>query len=73
MYIYIYIGTMGILDVLGDHTSESDVESTNEDEDNYRIVMSNHSRIGQVLGGLYNLSMPIIAGVGLYLYYKRRV
>jgi len=64
---------MGILNNLGDQTSESDVQSTNEDEDNYRIVMFNHSRIGQVLSGIYNLSIPIIAGVGLYLYYKRRV
>jgi len=64
---------MGILNVLEDQTSYSDVQSTNEDEDNYRIVMFNRSRFGQVLSGLYNLSMPIIAGVGLYLYYKRRV
>ena len=64
---------MGILNIIGNQTSDSDVQSTNEDEDNYRIVMSNHSRIGQVLSGLYNLSMPIIAGVGLYLYYRRRV
>jgi hypothetical protein len=64
---------MGILNNLGDQTSDSDVQSTKEDEDNYRIVMFNHSRIGQVLSGIYNLSIPIIAGVGLYLYYKRRV
>lgn len=49
---------------------DSDIQSTSGDDEEEKD--NSTPRIGEVIGGLYHLYIPVIACVGMYIYYRWR-